>query len=329
LDRREDARAAFERALELNPDLDEAHFALGLWHLREPADLVRALDHLERISSLPGSALSLRPVIGWKARVLFRLARFDEAFAAVDAALAADRLFTWEWPWCARLVREHGKRTTAAAARALKFWRKFLRAHPNDRWALDEEFNCAWGVHQKGEPTGLDLATFAEKGEALLGLASTDRALLWDRIGHWAQTDGDWTSAEAAYRKAYEVNAPRYSYCLATALNHLVRWKDALDILLPIIEAEPSDAMSWFQVARAREKLGDVRRAVEGYRRAIEIDPAYSLAHFNLGGVLWNSGDEEPAVAIWREAIGKFPEHALTAKLLKDLPVLSQVATSE
>ena len=29
-----------------------------------------------------------------------------------------------------------------------------------------------------------------------------DSAFLWDRIGHWAQTDGLWERAEDAYRKA-------------------------------------------------------------------------------------------------------------------------------
>jgi cytochrome c-type biogenesis protein CcmH/NrfG len=36
--------------------------------------------------------------------------------------------------------------------------------------------------------------------------------------------------------------------------------------------------MSWFQVAIARERTGDVAGTVVAYKRAIELNPDYALA---------------------------------------------------
>ena len=60
---------------------------------------------------------------------------------------------------------------------------------------------------------------------------------------------------------AYELDSERFEYCLATALNFLNRYDEALPILwaLPLAEA---DAQSWFQMAVAHEGLGDLDDAV-------------------------------------------------------------------
>lgn len=94
----------------------------------------------------------------------------------------------------------------------------------------------------------------------------------------------------------------------------------AVTILLPQATQHQLDAMSWFQLAVARNGIGDVRGCVEAYKRALALDDEYDLAWFNLGGVYWNSGDVTAAAATWREAIRRFPTHALSEKLRRDLP---------
>ena len=318
--RTHDARDQFERALSLDPEHAEAHFALGLWHLRT-GDLERALYHLDNVSQRRGSALRLAPVMGWKAKVLFDLDRYEEAFAMVDAIVAFDGSEGWEWPWCARLIQEHGTRTSTQSVKALRFWRAFLRVYPNDKSALAQEFTCASKAQMAGRPTGVTLEGFARKGKVLLTLDGVDSGFVWDRIGHWAQTEGDWRSAEASYRQAYALDPSRYAYCLGTALNHLHRWDEALVVLTPET-ALTEDAMYWFQVAVARDKLGDAASAIRDYRRALELDPTYAAAHFNLGGVLWNNGLTQEAVEVWREAITRFPQHSLVGTLLENVEAL-------
>jgi tetratricopeptide (TPR) repeat protein len=90
------------------------------------------------------------------------------------------------------------------------------------------------------------------------------------------------------------------------------------------VEADPFDALSWFQISVARDKLGDAAGAVEGYARTLDLDSSYAKAHFNLGGVLWNAGARKEAVVAWKEALRRFPTDPVSQKLLVDLPFLAE-----
>ena len=312
----DEARTAYEKAVTIDDMLAEAHFALGLWHIRRSGDLESAIDHLNCVATEPSSALQMRAVHGWRASVLFQLGRLDDAFAAVDAVIAGERLGNWEWGWCASLVSRHGRHSV----RALRFWRTYLKAHPGDVAALAEEFWTAGSLHEGGVKTAINIARLRSMALALVDCEGIDAALVWDRVGHWAQQEKNWIEAEAAFRLAFGLNPSRYAYCLGVALNHLVRHREALDVMLPETLRPDADSLVWFQVAFAEERVGELRRAVEGYERAIAIEPEYALAHFNLGGVLQRSRDYERAIAVWRNAIRLFPDHELAKKLRSDLP---------
>ena len=96
---------------------------------------------------------------------------------------------------------------------------------------------------------------------------------------------------ELAFRKAYDLEPDRYGYCLGTALNFLDRHAEAIPMLMEQAEKHLPDARSWFQVAVAREGVGDQVGAIEAYQRALQLDPDYDLAWFNLGGIHWNLRD--------------------------------------
>ena len=66
------AHALYTRALELDPNLAEAHFALALWYNRKNVDLDRALEHLDAIVWPANSAGTLPSVQGWRAEILFK-----------------------------------------------------------------------------------------------------------------------------------------------------------------------------------------------------------------------------------------------------------------
>ena len=111
-----------------------------------------------------------------------------------------------------------------------------------------------------------------------------------------------------------------YGYCLGTSLNFLGRFEESLPLLVEQAEVFQPDAMSWFQVGVACEKLERFSEAIDAYNKAVLLDADYDLAIFNLGGVLWNSGDREQALLTWRRAMEQFPDHELTARLRSDLP---------
>lgn len=145
-------------------------------------------------------------------------------------------------------------------------------------------------------------------------------AYLWDRLGHWAQEDDNWEEAERCFRVSYDLAGGHYGYCLGTALNFLDRPEESLPVLLPQAEGIQPDDMSWYQVAVAYEKLGHVRHSVSAYRKAIELNPSYALAWFNMGGVHWDSGESEEASRVWKAAVARFPDHELAAQLRRQLP---------
>ena len=312
----------YKRALQLNPDLAEAHFALALQYLRTGENLPLALTHLDAVTYRHGSAVTAPPIQGWRVEILFRMGDTAGAYRELNTLLTAANQFDWIWRSCARQVAKYGRASTDSTAKALAFWRVYLRNHPADVAAQRQHFLCLSVLHWDKRPTDSNFEEFKSAAARLIDQRDPDPAFLWDRVGHWAQSEGDWNNAEQAFRKAYELEPERYGYCLGTALNFLDRHAEALPILLEQAEKHMPDAMSWFQVAVAREAVGDIPATIAAYQRALELDPQYDLAWFNLGGIYWKSRDVEQARATWTEAISKFPEHWLAIKVQRELPFL-------
>ncbi len=159
---------------------------------------------------------------------------------------------------------------------------------------------CNWLLHEHGSVTDMTYEQFKNAVTELIDSDDDDPAFLWDRIGHWAQKENDWPEAEQCYRKAFAIQPERYGYCFGTALNFNKKFEEALPILVEQAEEHTPDALSWFQVAIAREGTGDRHAAIDAYKKAIEMDPDYDLAWFNLGGQYWNTGDKHMAAATWK-----------------------------
>ena len=316
------AYAYYERALQLDPDLGEAHFAIALQLFRAGKDFHGALAHMEAITPRNDSSLPMSSVQGWRVELLFQNNDETGAFREIKNLLSMSDQPPWVWPFCARQVARFGRVSINATRKALTFWRSYLLAHPDDLRAERERLLCLWSLHAAGEPTETDFKKFKIAMVRLIEQGGSGAAFLWDRLGHWAQDEHDWIQAEEAYRKAYDLEPEHYGYCLGTALNFLDKHAEALPILLPQAEKHQPDAMSWFQVAVAREGVGDISGTIKAYELALELDPDYALAWFNLGGIYWNRGDVIRAAEIWKEAVTRFPNHSKTTMLLQQLPAL-------
>lgn len=323
------ARAFYERALELDPHLGEAHLALGLWHRRIGDDPRLALMHLDRVIRQRGSTLPISGVRGWRVEVLFKIGDVEGAFREIYSLLSEADQIEWAWPWCARQVATFGRASVDSAQHAARFWRFFIREHPGDDIAGRELLFCLSYLHLSEATVEIDFSRFKLMAIQLIDRGDSESALLWDRVGHWAQQDGDWVEAERAYRKAYGLEPERYGYCLGTALNFLDRYSEALPILIREAEEYNPDAMSWFQVAVARGGSGDVAGSIAAYQRALELDADYDLAWFNLGGMFWNCGDIAQAVITWNKAVMRFPDHTLAKKLQREWPGFFEVDHAE
>ena len=316
------AYSFYSRALEFDPNLSEAHFALALWYSHNNVKLERALEHLDAIVWSANSAGTNSSVHAWRAQILFKQGRAIEAFRDIRALLSDGDKLTWVWPWCARLVATYGGNSVDSVKGALKFWDAFLTKFGDDLIAQRERLLCIWFLRTNGCSVDCEYEEFKQNIADLVDRGVVNPAFLWDRAGHWAQDEGDWSEAENCYRKAFELSPAQYGYCLGTALNFLGRYAEALPILLAQAKEHQPDAMSWFQVAVAREGVGDMGGSITAYKHALKLDENYDLAWFNLGGVYWNSRYEAEAMSTWKKAIRRFPNHDLSSKLQRDFPSL-------
>src|SRR5262249_56049661 len=55
-----------------------------------------------------------------------------------------------------------------------------------------------------------------------------------------------------------------------------------------------------FKRGSVHEDINDLPTAIGWYRRALEMEPDYADAHFNLAGVLGKAGEGEAAALHWR-----------------------------
>ncbi len=312
------ARALYERALELEPDLPEARFALAVALLRGGEDLDSAIEHLDAVMTsrvtapIPSSAAA-----GWKVEALFRAGRHAEAFALVNVLISQVKDFAWIWPWLTKQVAIHGRSSPDTTRKSIRIWQAYLSYHPGHLAARRESLLCHFALHIVGSGE-LDFGSFRTLAVELIEDGIADPAFLWDRVGHWAQKNGDWVNAEEAFRTAWQLEPYRYGYCLGTALNLLGRFEEALLILQSESDRLPPDAMSWFQVGVAYDGLNKWSDAIEAFKRAVALDDTYALAWFNLGGAYWNSGQLLAAFEVWEAAVSKFPYHELASRVRED-----------
>ena len=316
------AAELYRKALGFNPDLPEAHNALGN-HYHRHGRYEEALAHYDRVIFTDRELGRPSTVAGWRVNIHFILGDGPAAFREINSLIGSADSEPWIWPWCARQVAGFGRTSVPNARLAVHFWRRYLRAHPEVAAARRELLLANFFLRSKGENIGRTYVEFSREFDSLVNdLGADDAALAWDRLGHWAQDEGNWAEAERCFRRAYELGDGHYGYCLGTALNFLDRFEESLPLLLEQAQVLQVDAMSWFQVGVAYGKLKRVPEAIDAYKKALALEPDYDLAMFNLGGVLWNSGDREQALLTWRRAVEQFPDHELTARLRSDLPLL-------
>lgn len=310
----------YREALRLDPNLPEAHNAMGNHYVRIGC-FKDALAHFDQVAFADRNQGRTTAVSGWRANVLFNLGQGQAAFREINSLTSQADRHRWIWPWCRRLVASFGRTTIDNAVPARAFWQRYVQAHPDSsqgRWEL-----LMSNFYLRGQ--GYDLRkTYAEfKDEFdrhIAHVGADDAALPWDRLGHWAQDEGDWAEAERCFRKAYDLEGGHYGYCLGTALNFLDRFDESMPILLEQARTLQPDAMSWFQVGLAYAHLRKADEAIDALQRAAALDPGYALAMFELGGVHWNSGDQAKAKEVWSIACERFPEHELVSKVRALLP---------
>lgn len=288
------------------PDLPEAHAAMGHHHMRGER-YAEAVEHFDRVIFMERRYGHASGVAGWRANALFNLEDGRAAFREINQLLAQADAEAWIWPWCARLVAAFGRVTPDNAVQAAGFWTRYIREFPEDGAGHRELLLSRLYLRSQGRDIGANYALFCKEFDRqIVHVQGEATALLWDRLGHWAQDDEDWPEAERCFRNAYDLDGGHYGYCLGTALVFQDRFAESLPLLMEQAETLQPDAESWFQLGVAYAGLGRPDDAIAAYNKALDLNPDYALAMFNLGGTHWNAGDHPAAVRIWSAAIARF-----------------------
>ena len=274
------ATELYRKALELNPDLPEAHNTLGGYHHRH-GRYEEALAHYDQVVFTQRELGRPSSVAGWRVNIQFILGDGRAAFREINSLIGDADSEAWFWPWCARQVAAFGRTSLENAPLAVGFWQRYLRACPEVAAARRELLLATFYLRSNGEDIGKTYAEFCAEFERQISyLDIVDAAFAWDRLGHWAQDEGNWEEAERCFRTAYELAGGHYGYCLGTALNCLGRFEESLPLLVDQAQATQPDAMSWFQVGLAYEKLGRVPESIDAYEHA-----TYARSGLSLGNV--------------------------------------------
>ena len=95
----------------------------------------------------------------------------------------------------------------------------------------------------------------------------------------------------------------------AMAEVHLLRReaKAAVELYDELLEHQPDSPKLWNERGVALHQDGKFAEAEESYRRAVQAELGYALAHNNLGVALYHRGNTEEAVAAFRVALDAQP----------------------
>jgi TolB-like protein/Tfp pilus assembly protein PilF len=108
----------------------------------------------------------------------------------------------------------------------------------------------------------------------------------------------DWESAEAAYRKAFELN-PNYAFAhdqFSLCLAFQGRYEESIAESARAAELDPLNPQIFIDSIFAHAWSGDFQGAREQVRRAEEIDPTFFFPPFSYGWINIQAGNVEEAI---------------------------------
>jgi cellulose synthase operon protein C len=138
---------------------------------------------------------------------------------------------------------------------------------------------------------------------------STDGHLAHYNLGLAFRQKGYYAEALKEYKLALERNEDENLVRQAMAEVHLLK-KDAsaaIELYDQILLAQTDSPKLWCERGVALHQQGQHAAAAASYRRALTIDPAYAIAHNNLGVAQYHAGETEGAVDSFRAALSSQP----------------------
>jgi tetratricopeptide (TPR) repeat protein len=164
------------------------------------------------------------------------------------------------------------------------------------------------------------------------GDAPRDWFLFYAR-GIARERTGDWSSAEADFRRALELNPEQpavLNYLGYGLVEERIKLDEALDMIERAVAARPDDGYITDSLGWVLYRLGRYDEAVAPMERAVQLLPLDPIINDHLGDVLWTVGREREAEFQWRRALSLDPEPEDEARIRRKLDIgLDEVIAAE
>jgi tetratricopeptide (TPR) repeat protein len=160
-----------------------------------------------------------------------------------------------------------------------------------------------------------------------LAAAKPDDAAVFNDLGNLLGLAGQTAEAEAAYRRAAQIDPRRVSalFNLGLLLQQEGKTGDARQFYEKVIEVDPEHAWAHYQLGTLYERKGEKSRAVRQYAQAFRLDPQLAFREVNPQVVDNGLVTESLLLAYHREtAVSATPPIYDDPLRIKDLLLLQQ-----
>jgi len=208
--------------------------------------------------------------------------------------------------------RSPARPETALDADPIVAAQRRLQRLPND-WKTWAELGLAYV--QRARTTG-DPADYPRAAQALdrsLAIRREDNAIALTGLGALAAAGHDFPAALRHGRAALAIDPYRAAALgvVADALTELGRYDEAFATVQRMVNLRP-DAASYARASYTWELRGDVGRATDAMRRALDASPAPAdgaFARLHLGQLAFGTGDLDSATTHFTEGLRLLPDH--------------------
>lgn len=279
------AKQAHEKALQLNPRLQEAKLGLALLE-QQSGNSKAAIEKIQEIVSQKETATAYF----YQGTALHQQAKLPEAETAFRKALELDPSYAEARVNLGLILSQQGKFDEAV--------NEFKQAIRNEPKLAEAHFNLGVTLQAQGQ---LEPAIAAYR-EAIR--IDPNNAEANYNLGIALNKQGKTSEAISAYKEAIRIN-PDYENAyvkLGANLTEQGSINEAIASLKKAIRVNPKDPEAYNNMGVALHKQNSLSQAIEMWNEAIRLNPNYAEAHHNLGVALAGQGKLEEAISTLKKA---------------------------
>ena len=305
---------AFEAALRLEPDSQEARYNLALAWIKS-GQPTKATKELQTLTQQKPQFASAHFALG---TLLEGAGKREAAEGEYEAAIRADAHFYLAYLNLAQLLA--GERRYPAAIYHLEQALAFnppqdvadqLQAALGRTYAESGDLDKAQKVLGKLEAARPGSAGAQHNKEAAQAVRAVTAGQLNNQANQWL-AEGKVQQAADTYRKALQLN-PNYAqahYNLSLALDKLGEFSEEQEQLEAAVKLDPKLGAAHDQLGLLALRSGKRDKAEQEFKSALLVNPRDAEAQDSLGVLCNHEGNDAQATAMFQQAIESDPKYA-------------------